>query len=114
MNDILKILFEFGFLALLGVAYYFWQRKKIINNDRLEIYQGLNDLTKDLQSYADKNLKAKDYDELVKMIKEIERHNNSNDYLELSSIFSTPPQTLPQDLKEAFFYFKAQVDFHKS
>lgn len=114
MSDLVKILFEFGFLALLGLAYYLWQRKKIINNDRLEIYHGLIELKKDLEAYCDKNLTGNDKVGLEKLIQKIHDFNETNDYRELSLLFEKPPTYLSDELREALYYFKEQVDFHKS
>ena len=111
MNDILKIALEFGFLALLGLAYYWYQRRKIINNDKLEIFHGLQELVEDLKKAQE--VKTKFQTEFSSLIENIETYNNENNYSELSHLFSNPPHFLSEELKNAFEYFKKQVDFHK-
>lgn len=112
MDLIWKILAEFGVLALVAFGYYWYQKKKIIRNDKIEIYHTLKEMTEDMYKYMDKNSKLSDHTEIKKYTDLLHTNNESQNYEELVILFNSPPPHLPAEFGDALPSISEQVNFH--
>ena len=110
MNDIYKILIEVGFFGVMALAYYFWQRRRIISRDKAEIYKSLNEMIIDMEKELLK-LKAENVP-FQSFAKDLKKFNETSNYSELARILKDAPKDVPEVFSDSFADYNTQIAFH--
>jgi hypothetical protein len=110
MNDIYKILIEVGFFGVMALAYYFWQRRRIISRDKAEIYQSLNEMIIDMEKEL---LKVNTENSSFRIFTEnLKKFNEASNYSELARILKDAPKDVPEVFSDSFADYHTQIAFH--
>ncbi len=107
-----KILAELAFLALLAILYYFFQRHRILRNDKREIYKSLHEMIIDIHQFLEENQDIRHHDKITSFVADLEKFNEAKDYESLSLITKEAPSFLPNKFSDSFASFHDQIRFH--
>ncbi len=110
MNDIYKILIEVGFFGLMALAYYLWQRKRIISKDKAEIYHSLSEMIVDMEKEIEKMKPGNKIFE--NFAKDLKTYNEASNYSELAKLLKDAPRDIPEVFTDSFAEYHTQIIFH--
>lgn len=111
MANVWTLLIEFAFLGLVAFGYYWYQRNKIIRNDKIEIYHTISEMLADLDVYLDKNSEDENISDMRDFSKALRDSNESQNYEKISALLQNPPK-LPDTFSNSFPSINEQVKFH--
>lgn len=93
----LKLTLEMGFLLLLGVLYYLYQRKRVIRQAQDEVCYLLDELLFKLNHFLEENPNHEKKEPIKCFIEGLEK---CEDFKQVNSVHI--PEKLPEDFKENF------------
>ena len=111
MKHLWTILIEFAFLGLLGVLYYYYQKRKIMKQDREDIYASLKEMLADLQEELEKN-EIRNKADVTSFIKRLTDSNEQRNYVDLISTLKQFENKIPATFSASFPHFIEQIQFH--
>lgn len=112
MEHIWTILIEFAFLGLVAFCYYLYQKNKILRNDKIDIFQTLDEMITDIKKFIEKDEKLENKNELNTFVTKLEEVNESQNYVELVLLLKSPPSNLSEEFTDSFPSIIEQVQFH--
>jgi hypothetical protein len=101
-----SILLDIGVLVLLGVAYYYYQKRKIIRVSREDIFSDLERFRFQLNKFSEE---TPDSSPLKSFNNEFEAHFQSRDYLQLTKL---SPESLNAELNDFYEALCQQIIDH--
>lgn len=112
MEHVWTILAEFGILGLVALGYYWYQKKKIIRNDKVDIYHTLKEMTEDMYKFVQKNDQHSNLSNIKTYTDQLHSNNETQNYVELIKLIENPPENLPEAFMDALPSIHEQVIFH--
>lgn len=108
-DDIINIFIEVAAFCLLGLLYYIWQKKRILRADINDIFHQLDKLTYDLNHYLDANKNESFYNDINKIIEDIEKEQ---DLARLKEHLLRIPIELSSEISNQRNTLIEQINFH--
>ena len=112
MENIWTLVAEFAFLGLIAYGYYLYQKSKIIRNDKIEIFETVDEMVNDLDAFINTEQSSSTTDRLKEFSKSLRESNDARNYEKMSLLLKSPPACLPDTFSNAFPSIDNQVSFH--
>lgn len=112
MEHVWTILIEFAFLGLVAYGYYIYQKRKILRNDKINIYETLTEMIIDMDTSIKKEESSKCRDELSFYTSQLKEVNEEQNFQKLVELLGSPPNKLGQEFTDSFPSIIDQVSFH--
>lgn len=113
MEYVWTILIELGILGLVAYGYYLYQKRKILRNDKIDIYQTLSEMLKDIDNkFINKEKNLNNETELKNFVVTLTAANEEQDFKGIVDLLRTPPTELPDIFTDSFPSIIDQVNFH--
>jgi len=100
------ILLDIGILAVLGMAYYYWQKRKIIRVSREEVLADLDDFRLELNKFTEENASNSKITLFTNQFEDIFKTGDIKSLLELD------PKALDSELKKFYEALCKQIKDH--
>lgn len=105
----LSLTFEFGALALLGTAYYFFQRRRILRSSREQIVADLEEFQYQLNQFMEDSKGKDSYQKVCAFVQGFEMFYKAADFQALTSMDSN---ILDSELKSFYDALSGQILSH--
>ncbi len=105
MNEVWAYLIEFAFLGLMGLLYYLFQRRKIIQIDKYELIEDIKILIEELES--------QNSEELNKFVMSLREGIEKEDFNYLYSCFSNHLSLFENELSEEANRLVKRLEFYR-
>lgn len=102
MSQALGLLLEILVLIALGLLYYYYQKRKIIRQDQIEIMQLIDEILRGEENIS----QARDY------LHQLGEASNTRNYSVLYDLTQNPHPSLSQDAKEALRDMDDRIKFY--
>ena len=106
MGTWLGILLDLGILALLGVAYYYWQKRRIVRVSREEILADLESFRFQLNKFTEENPSKSELILFTNLFEDIFKQGDIKSIIDLDS------NALDSELKEFYEALCKQIKDH--
>lgn len=111
-EELLLILIEITFVLALAGLYYWFQRKRIIRFDILELYQEVDQILYKLNHFLDKKQKEALYPSLNSYLESLEKSLEDSELDQLYEQLKNPPSEVPFEIQQDIAQAKKKLEFH--
>ena len=105
----LSLTIEFGVLALLGTAYYFYQRRRILRSSREQILADLEEFQHQLNQFMEDSRDKSSYKKICAFTQDFEKFYKASDFQALTSMETS---ILDSELKSFYDALGGQILSH--
>ena len=114
MDSWWNVLVEAAVLVFFGLLYYFWQKRRIISRDTIEVFEKVHQLTLTLNSYLDGKENESYYQRLNDFTTQLELALKEESIDQIIEAMKMDQGQLTEDITKQITEINHHLDFYRS